>query len=173
MEIQMALSTQGFSVQWEMQVRYVAIVTHLCDGYEALSVLECEQLIGGGREMWQYEWLASVTNGCSCRMAVGCRVAAMATGEKPCHKGKWPRYAHAGPQLGFKTSNHPPHANPMACFCLHLSASEDQCLEPIGRRQKWWKDSINITEIPDGSAPWHVWQWMGHDAWRPTESCHP
>ena len=47
----MALSTQGFSVQWEMQVRYVAIVTHLCDGYEALSVLECEQLIGGGREM--------------------------------------------------------------------------------------------------------------------------
>lgn len=46
--MQPSLSTQGCSVQWAMRFRYVAIVTHLCYGADALRGLKSEQQIGGG-----------------------------------------------------------------------------------------------------------------------------
>lgn len=67
----------------------------------------------------------------------------------------------------------PQPTTPQPPVSLHLSAGEHQCSEPISKRQKWWKCSANIPEIPSVSTPWQVWQWMRHDAWRPAESRCP
>lgn len=168
---------------------YVAMATHLSYGDEALAVLESVRLIGGRRGgglLWQYERLVSVTNGresaaAGWQWAVGWLPWQPAS--NPVAKGKWAQVVAVkvfSVRILATSLPHPPtqltHCAPWpvsVSFPLHPSAREDQTSKPTGRRQKWWKRSINITEIPSGSAPWHVWRWMGHDAWRPAETCHP
>lgn len=65
----------------------------------------------------------------------------------------------------------PPH--PKTLDYLYLLPPFSWRLEPIDNRQRWWKSSMNSPEIPGGSAPWHVWRWMGHDALSPAESRRP
>lgn len=74
----------------------------------------------------------------------------------------------------FGQAARPPPTTPQpAGLLLSSSIFQPDRITAKGRRQKWWKRSINIPEIPSGSAPWHVWRWMGHDAWRPAESRRP